>query len=84
MLTVIVVEVIDVPNAIQVFIWKTDNVAAVAYSLTVSAAQATVICVPNVKLVFILTMEFAKIVVDCVLIATMPLFVQNVDLKTHS
>jgi hypothetical protein len=61
MLTVIVVQVIDVPNAIQVFIWKTDSVVGVAYSLTVSAAQ-TVICVPNVKLVFILIMEFAKLV----------------------
>ncbi len=75
-------EVLDVPNAIQVFIWKTDNVAVVAYSLIVSAVQ-TVKFAPNVKLDIILTMEFAKLVVDCALIAAMPLFVQNVDLKTH-
>ena len=58
-------------------------VVFVAYSLTASAVPAIVICVPNVKLDIILTMEFAKLVVDCALIATMPLFVQNVDLKTH-
>jgi hypothetical protein len=38
------------------------SVVFVAYSLTASAVPATVICVPNVKLDIILTMEFAKLV----------------------
>ena len=80
-LTVIVVKIIDVPNATQDFIWISDVVINVAYFLTASAVQA-VISAPNVILVSILTTEFAKLVKDCVLSASVKLFVQNVDLKT--
>lgn len=66
MLTVTVVKIIYVSNATQVFIWITDIVIAVTYSLTASAVQA-VICASNVKLVFILIMEFVKLVANTVL-----------------
>ena len=48
---------------------------------TVQAAQK--INAPHVKLGFMLTMEFAKLVLDCALSAAVPLFVQNGDLKNQ-